>query len=319
MFAHFCWRLLPPLSEPISATPWQRVIGKMGNNIKRHTLCLLIAAGGCVAGAYSAYAAYENGKLISAGSAGVMFGLAFGAVVVVSWLMLPWADKRAEEGAYRDAWLWRISWLLALGFVLANSIAYAVQYRSEMTETRGLKIDAYERARQKEALATAEMSGLRMNPRWQATSGCSNATAEKSKAYCAMVHNAQAKIEEAEVQLTQGRPATKDAGAETLAWVLGVDEAKVRRSLPVFWSLILELMASLCMREAFATLRTPPFPGKTSPVPAMPEGRRGHALRARDTAMPGVPAFGMLTPVNSMRGQTPRGMLNDNMPIAAFA
>ena len=132
----------------------------MGNSIKRHTLCLLIAAGGCVAGAYSAYAAFTNGRLISDGSAGTMFGLAFGAVVIVSWLMLPWADKRAEEGSHRDAWLWRVSWLLALGFVLANSIAYAVHYRTEMTENRGLKIDAYERARQMETLATAEMNGL---------------------------------------------------------------------------------------------------------------------------------------------------------------
>jgi hypothetical protein len=290
----------------------------MGNNIKRHTLCLLIAAGGCVAGAYSAYAAFENGKLISGGSAGLMFGLAFGAVVVVSWLMLPWADKRAEEGSHRDAWLWRFSWLLALGFVLANSIAYAVHYRSEMTETRGLRIDAYERARQVEAMATAEMSGLRMNPRWQITSGCSNVTAEKSKAYCAMVHNAQAKIEAAEAQLVQGRPATKDAGAETIAWVLGVEEAKVRRALPIFWSLILELMASLCMREAFATLRMSEAE-KAAPRPVATEPRHGLALRNREASMPAAPAFGTLAPVHSMRGQTPRGALNGHMPLAAYA
>jgi hypothetical protein len=291
----------------------------MGNDIKRHTLCLLIAAGGCVAGAYSAYAAFENGKLISEGSAGLMFGLAFGAVVVVSWLMLPWADKRAEEGSHRDAWLWRVSWVLALVFVLANSIAYAVHYRTEMTEGRGLRIDAYERARQMEALATAEITGLRMNPRWQLTSGCSNATAEKSRAYCGMVHNAEARIQAAEAQLTQGRPASKDAGAETLAWVLGVDEAKVRRSLPIFWSLVLELMASLCMREAFATLRTSPQTTKASPRPAVAEGRRSLSLRGREAALAGAPAFGSLAPANSMRGQTPRGALNDNMPLAAYA
>ena len=240
----------------------------MGNNIKRHTLCLLIAAGGCVAGAYSAYAAFTNGKLLSDGSAGLMFGLAFAAVVIVSWLMLPWADKRAEEGSHRDAWLWRVSWLLALGFVLANSIAYAVHYRTEMTENRGLRIDAYERARQMETLATAEMNGLRTNPRWEATSGCSNVTAGEvqgcSASACITLRPGS---KPPEALLSQGRPASKDAGAETLAWVLNVDEAKVRRSLPIFWSLILELMASLCMREAFATLRTPQT-AKASPRPA---------------------------------------------------
>src|SRR5208283_4106480 len=139
----------------------------MVNTGKRQALSVLIAAGGCVAGAYSAYAAFSNGKLITDGAAGLMFGLAFAAVVIVSWLMLPWADKRAEEGSHRDAWLWRVSWLLALVFVLANSIAYSVHYRMEMTENRGLKIDAYERAQQMQTLATAEIGELRTNPRWE--------------------------------------------------------------------------------------------------------------------------------------------------------
>lgn len=298
----------------------------MGNDIKRHTLCLLIAAGGCVAGAYSAYAAYVNGALITGGAAGAMFGLAFAAVVVVSWLMLPWADKRAEEGAHRDAWLWRVSWLLAVGFVLANSIAYSVHYRTEMTESRGLRIDAYERARQMETLATAEMNGLRSNPRWQATAGCSDVTVEKSKLFCERVQSAQARIEAAETLLNQGRPASKDAGAETLAWVLGMDVAKVRRSLPIFWALILELMASLCMREAFATMHTSQSSKRTledfepGPFePAIPGRRRPLPLGGRGPAIAGAPAFGMLAPVNSMRGQTPRGALNDNMPLAAYA
>jgi hypothetical protein len=247
-----------------------------------------------------------------------MFGLAFGAVVIVSWLMLPWADKRAEEGSHRDAWLWRVSWLMALVFVLANSIAYAVHYRTEMTETRGLRIDAYERARQMETLATAEVNGLRTNPRWEATSGCSNVTAEKSKVFCERVHNAQSRIEAAEALLLQGRPAAKDAGAETLAWVLNADEAKVRRSLPIFWSLILELIASLCMREAFATMRTPQT-AKESPRPAVSGARRSAPVAGRGAIAAGVPPFGMLTPVHSMRGQTPRGALNDNMPVAAYA
>src|SRR5208282_4503261 len=145
----------------------------MGNSINRAALSLLIAAGGCVAGAYSAYAAFSNGKLITDGAAGTMFGLAFAAVVIISWIMLPWADKRAEEGSHRDAWLWRMSWIMALGFVLANSIVYTVHYRMEMTETEGLRIDAYERAQRVEALASAELAGLRTNPRWEATNGCS--------------------------------------------------------------------------------------------------------------------------------------------------
>ena len=49
------------------------------------------------------------------------------------------------------------------------------------------------------------MNGLRTNPRWEATSGCSNVTAEKSKAYCERVHNAQARIERPKQLLGKAR------------------------------------------------------------------------------------------------------------------
>jgi hypothetical protein len=288
----------------------------MGNNVKRNALSLLIAAGGCVSGAYSAYAAFSNGQWITDGAAGTMFGLAFAAVVIISWIMLPWADKRAEEGSLRDAWLWRASWLMALGFVLANSIVYTVHYRTEMTENRGFKIDTYERARQVEALAAAEIAELRTNPRWELTSGCSNVTAERSKLYCERVRDAQARLQGPQAVLQQGRPAAKDSGAETLAWVLGADEAKVRRSLPIFWAVILELIASLCMREAFATLRAPRAAEASH---AESEGAREASLALREAINVEAPAFGVVTPFNSIRIQMPRMAMNDNMPMAAYA
>ncbi len=286
---------------------------------KRHTLSLLIAAGGCVAGAYSAYAAFSNGKFITDGAAGTMFGLAFGSVVIISWIMLPWADKRSEEGSYRDAWLWRASWLMALVFVLANSIVYTVHYRTEMTETKGLRIEAYERSKQAEELAVAEFNSLRTNPRWEATSGCSNVTAPKSKQYCEQMRNTQTRIQSAEAVLGQGRPAAKDAGAVTLAWVLSADEAKIRRSLPIFWAVILELIASLCMREAFATLRAPQ--GARAAASRLKAANDGFMASARDfePSSAEVPVMGVVAPLSLERTQMPDGAMNDNFPFAAYA
>jgi hypothetical protein len=292
----------------------------MGNNSKRIALGILIAAGGCVAGAYSAYAAYSNGSLITDGLAGTMFGLAFAAVVIVSWIMLPWADKRAEGGSYRDAWLWRMSWLMALGFVLANSIIYTVHYRTEMVETKGMKIEAFERAQRLQALAAAELTGLRTNPRWGATSGCSNATAARSIQYCDHVREVEARVQSGEAILQQGRPASKDAGAETLAWVLGVDESKIRRSLPIFWAVILELIASLCMREAFATWR----PVEQSEAGAnmarvAHETNAGRAM-AGQNPLAALPAMRVVAPYNGEPIVVPRrAAMNDNMPLAAYA
>jgi hypothetical protein len=291
----------------------------MGNNNKRHALSLLIAAGGCVAGAYSAYAAYSNGKLITDGIPGTMFGLAFAAVVIISWIMLPWADKRAEEGSHRDAWLWRASWFMALGFVLANSVLYTSHYRIEMAESKGLQIEAHERAKKIETLAADELKELRRNPRWDATTGCSDVTAAKSRHYCEKVRGAQARIQEAEAILGHGRPAAKDAGSETLAWVLGADEAKIRRSLPVFWAVILELLASLCMREAFASAKPRPAQRATHPMQHVAEGFK-MATPFRGPVAVESPPLGIVTPANFEMSSFPlRGAMNDNMPIAVYA
>ncbi len=292
----------------------------MGNFNKRHALSLLIAAGGCVAGAYSAFAAFSNGKIITGGAPGIMFGLAFGAVVIISWIMLPWADKRAEDGARRDAWLWRLSWLMALGFVLANSIVYSVHYRTEMTEMKGLQIDAYERAVHIEALAASELNRLQTNPRWEATSGCSNVTATKSRLFCEQVHAVQARMQNAEAALAQGRPAAKDPGAETLAWVLSADEAKIRRSLPIFWAVILELIASLCMREAFATFRKPED-SSVSSEKQISTIEPAAAIRTHPASTAGfvhAPVLGVLAPF-TWEKMTQRAAINDNLPLAAYA
>src|SRR5262249_59557654 len=122
----------------------------------------------------------------------------------------------ADDGACRDAWLWRLSWLAAFGFVLANSELYTVHYRTEMTEAKGLQIEAYEHARRIETLATNELNELRNNPRWDATNGCSNVTAPRSKLFCDQVHSAQARIQSVEAVLSQRRPAAKHARVATL-------------------------------------------------------------------------------------------------------
>ncbi len=291
----------------------------MSNMNSRYALSLLIAAGGCIAGAYSAFAAYSNGKVIAEGTAGIMFGLAFSAVVVISWIMLPWADKRAEERSYRDAWLWRISWLLALGFVLANSIAYCAHYRTEMTETKGLQIEAYQRALRAESLAEAELNSLRTNYRWTRTSGCSSITDGKSRWFCDHIRSVEGRLHEAQAILAQGRPGAKDAGAEILAWVLGADEAKIRRSLPIFWAVILELIASLCMREAFATIRSP-----AAAIARNASGAAAEAAKNEKAFLPEIKLQGATLGGRELFSRKPLPQfkpqaLNDNLPFAAYA
>lgn len=91
-----------------------------------------------------------------------------------------------------------------------------------------------------------------------------------------------------------------------MAWVFGVDEGNVRRSLPIFWAVILELIASLCMREAFAAL-----PSATlASAPAADHASTG-ALTPffRNETQSGLPNI-IAAPYRAM---------NDNVPLAAYA
>jgi len=287
----------------------------------RQILSLLIAAAGCVAGSYSAYAAFSTGQMLTSGFAAILVGLAFAAVVIISWLMLPWADMRAAEGAKRDAWAWRFGWLLALCFVLANSIVYSAQYRLQAVDIKAVQIEAFGRAERAEAMAAQELKTLRTNPRWDATNGCSNATALKSIEFCNRVAEAQAHQHAQQAVLAQGRPASKDEGAQTLAWALSADADKIGRSLPIFWAVVLELIASLCMKDAFANLKRPAAARKDEKLQAANDGF---------TPSENLPRSGftiMTKPVNAKGDyfgihpiiQGAPFAYNDNMPAVAYA
>ena len=144
-------------------------------------------------------------------------------------------------------------------------------------------------------------------------------TAARSKQYCEQVRNAQARLQSAAAILGQGRPASKDAGSETLAWVLGADAAKVRRSLPIFWAVILELIASLCMREAFASLRPDAVQASHRSAKSREESLQPIAA-FREQVFAGAPLLGIAGPFNFQKMPDPqRGAMNDNMPMAAYA
>ncbi len=240
----------------------------MGDRIIGLTLRLLVGACGCAAGAVCAYAAFSNGKLVDPGEAGPMFGVGFAAVVFFSWLMLPVASWCARLGAYGKAWTAKACWVLALVFVLANAIVFASSHRVETVEGRGLAMDGYADAKADKARAIAELDGMKRDELWAASSSCANATTKKERSFCANVQSAQGRIQAASDKIALGRPGAKDAGAETLAWVIGGDAAKVGRAWPVFIGVILELVACAALKFTLspwapkakaATLETAPL------------------------------------------------------------
>ncbi len=105
-------------------------------------LQLLIGLGGVALGAYCVKAAYYVGA-----AADTWIGIALAALVIVSWGMLPWADVRGKEGAWREALVWRVAWIGVLAVVVANGVSYSAHYRVEQTGDAEGRIEAYEDAK----------------------------------------------------------------------------------------------------------------------------------------------------------------------------
>ena len=189
--------------------------------------------------------------------------------------MLPWADVRAREGAKIEAQLWRLAWLAALAVVIVNGVSYSAHYRVEQTGGAEVRIEAYEDAKRREARAEASLALLQKNALWEATAACSKKRSAKARDYCAQVAGAQAEIAAAAAIKSSGRPASADAGVETIAWITGVEARKVSRSIPLSWAAICDLLASLCLKSVLSApkrrpgleLRAVPLEPQAAPQP----------------------------------------------------
>lgn len=225
---------------------------------------------GCGCGAYCATTAFWNGSSLAQGVLGLVFGGAFASVAIGSWFLLSTAEHRAKAGEHGVAWYARAAWIMCIIFVLANSIGFAASHRVEVTGGKELAIAAYDRAIRLEAEAQLTLEAYRRNPRWEASRGCTDITVQASQAYCAEVKTAKAALTSAQAEQRAGRPASADAAADTIGWLLSVNPATVARMLPVLWAVVLELAASAFMWLAL----TGPLPVKSEAITIASEIKR---------------------------------------------
>jgi hypothetical protein len=207
---------------------------------------LAIGICGLVVGSYCAYASFRNGQSLATGADGIAFGSAFAAVVVGSWFLLPLASR--ETGL--KAMLTKAGWLLCVAFVLANAIGYTATHRTDKVGGNSVAITGYDQALAALNIARSELETMKANPRWASTSGCTNATAEKSLGFCQQVTAKQAEVTAAQATISKGRPGAADAQADTIAWVIRADASVVSRALPIFLAVVLDIAASLFIAKA---------------------------------------------------------------------
>jgi hypothetical protein len=217
---------------------------------------LAIGLCGLVVGTYCALSAFRNGQSLAPGIDGDMFGAAFAAVVIGSWFILPLSRNP----------LARAGWLLCTGFVLANAIGYTASHRTTTVGEKQNTIAAYTTAQQGLEQATERLTAMKGNRRWESTKGCTDVTAEQSITFCNDFSETQAKADKLQAIVLAGRPATPDAQADTIGWVIQADTATVSKALPIFMAVVLDIAATLFMYLALVSKATPAISAVVSPV-----------------------------------------------------
>lgn len=205
--------------------------------------CLLVA--GIAGGAYCAGTAFLNGLEGAGGLAGYAMGVSGAAVAFGSWFILPEAAKLADEGRRGEALVARLGWVMCTVFVLWNATGFTALHRTEKTGNAQVSIEAYDRAAQQLTAAQSELALAKTNARWAASASCTDATVEKTKAFCAQVAVIKSNISTAQLILSKGRPGAADAPAEAIGFVLQLNPALVGKLDPVLKALVQELAMSL--------------------------------------------------------------------------
>lgn len=260
---------------------------------------LAIGMCGIVVGSYCAYGAFRNGQSLAHGLDGIAFGAAFGAVVVGSWFLLP----RASQEAGIRALLMKAGWLLCVAFVLANAVGFTATHRSEKVGGASVAITGYDQSLATLTTARSELEIMKNNPRWATTQGCTNATADKSIGFCSQVIARQSEIMSAGAVLTKGRPATADAQADTIAWVLRADTMTVSRAMPIFMAVVLDIAASLFMFAALA----PATARETIDITPIVEAPRALKVRLPKKQMQSKPLQALMPPAMKIDMRTKAG------------
>jgi hypothetical protein len=233
----------------------------------KHTLTLsrlAIGICGAVVGSYCAFTAFRNGQTLASGVDGIAFGSAFAAVVIGSWFLLPLASQSPKGRAV----LMRIGWALCLAFVLVNAIGFTATHRTTQVGDRNNAITSYDTALAGLAQAQERLSAMKHNARWQSTSGCTDVTVPQSVAFCDDLRATQAKADQFSATVSAGKPATADAQADTIAWMLRADAGVVSKAMPVFMAVVLDVAASLFIWVALTTYSTAVAPVVTTIAPA---------------------------------------------------
>lgn len=197
--------------------------------------------------AYSGLAAILNALRYGGDNeiAGVVIAMAF-AAIVLGGALLPGVFTAAWSAKDRaGAAVFALAWAACSLFIFANAAGFLAHHKGEASQSRVDAIGAHTRAETDLSVARLALDGLKAAPRWQSTKQCTEATAPQSIIFCEKVASIEAEIARLSAVLDKGRPASADAGSETLSWLTGFRPADVSKTFEIYAGVLAEMMASL--------------------------------------------------------------------------
>lgn len=177
-------------------------------------------------------------------------GLVIGTLSVSLDIVKMAAPVFATLAFSRQAYLRAISstliWVVCVSFSLTAAIGFSASNRDTVISARSNDAESYRRASQDRESILRDLDAMKGNRRWAATSGCTNATASKSVAFCKSVRDTENRLRSVNLVLASSRQiTTDDPQASTLSRISGLSRSHVQIALVILVAVVSELVSSL--------------------------------------------------------------------------
>ena len=150
-----------------------------------------------------------------------------------------------ERGAKLKSIVSAILWVGAVIFCLFSAFGFAVMSKETTTDARTSGNDKYQESLAKKERAKADLKLAYATQKWNATSGCTDATLDESKEFCRQVKFHKDEVTEAEAVMKElGEPKYTDPQSAAFSKMIGIDAKELRFRLAIFFAVMAEMITA---------------------------------------------------------------------------
>jgi hypothetical protein len=179
---------------------------------------------------------------------GMVLGVFSVGLDVVKWLSPLFVGSALAQRAFVRSAAALLIWVSCVIYSFTAALGFSASNREAVAFRQQLTQDQLAQARERLKRANEDLAILRSNPRWSASSACTNATLSQSVALCHRAQEIEREMDDAQAVLSaassQQTPAI-DAQVFLLGRLLALPEDWVRNGLIVLLAVVSELVSGL--------------------------------------------------------------------------